>query len=615
MDTDDGHTTHALPGRHSRTTLLVPAVLLLIGLVLTAVATVVTARNTHGDRDRAFAAPAQEARRTLERRVGSYAEALYGLRGLFVTSQPVSRSSFHDYLSSADVAGRYPGVRSLSFVRLVPRSNSERFVRAVRGDVTLDGSGYPEFRIHPETTATDLFVVDYVEPLEGNEAAFGFDLGSETLRRSTVEEARDTGDLIATAPLRLVQEPNRQSGFLLMLAVYDTGSVPATAPARRRHFVGVVDAAFLVDDMLAGLQTARPAAIIAEIHDVGPTAAATDAPFSADNALIRAAGGVSALDPGSIPTPSRVLDLNVGNRRWRILATAGPGFGHNSGQLVAWIVGAGGSILSLLVAALVLSFARSRGRAFDLASAMTRDLRGRERELEAANHQLEATTGAMRDFVAVASHELRTPIATLVGYSNMLLRDAGTISDAQRKEFLEVIRRQAGRLAGLVNDLLVVSRIEAGVLETKPERVELAGAIAQVLEDLPDGAAGVVRTDSPACAVVVDPDHLHRVLVNYLANALRYGEPPIEVRTVVNGQWVEVRVCDVGQGVPEGFEARLFDRFARPARPQRSDGTGLGLWIVKGLAEANGGEVWHEPNTPQGACFGVRLPSADQAVE
>lgn len=105
------------------------------------------------------------------------------------------------------------------------------------------------------------------------------------------------------------------------------------------------------------------------------------------------------------------------------------------------------------------------------------------------------------------------------------------------------------------------------------------------------------------------------MITNYFENATAYGRPPVTVRVTSTPDAVEVRVRDSGPGVPEHFVPRLFDRFSRdPATTRGTEGSGLGLWIVRSLARSNAGDAWYEPGEPDGACFCVRLPKAARAV-
>src|SRR5262249_20650906 len=108
-----------------------------------------------------------------------------------------------------------------------------------------------------------------------------------------------------------------------------------------------------------------------------------------------------------------------------------------------------------------------------------------------------------------------------------------------------------------------------------------------------------------------DPDHIQRIVGNYISNAIKYGQEPIVTEAASNPPFVDVRVRDCGHGVPDEFVDRLFSKFSRAEQVKAAKpGTGLGLSIVRTLAQANGGDVWYEPNAPAGSCFGVRLPAA-----
>lgn len=234
-----------------------------------------------------------------------------------------------------------------------------------------------------------------------------------------------------------------------------------------------------------------------------------------------------------------------------------------------------------------------------------------EREHQAATDLLQANE-TMREFVAIASHDLRTPITVIKGFAGLLEGRWEETSDADRSEYLSTISRQADRLARLVEDLLTVSRIDAGALEPDLHDVDLSAVLPRsVHERSADGTViGVVIP--PGLGARADPDHLDRIMANYLENAVIYGRTPISLEARAVGDFVEIRVRDSGDGVPETFVPRLFERFARADISKSKDkrGTGLGLSIVRGLAQAGGGDAWFEANQPSGACFGVRLPRA-----
>lgn len=222
----------------------------------------------------------------------------------------------------------------------------------------------------------------------------------------------------------------------------------------------------------------------------------------------------------------------------------------------------------------------------------------------AAEHELAAANQAMRRFVATASHDLRTPLASVLGFASMLAENFGVISDAQKQESAQAILRAARQASRLVDDLLTLSQIQAHVVRTSVGRVTVADAVRDAVAGI-ELAIDVAVPDG--IQVSVDADHLRRILENYLTNAARYGAPPIRVSATAVPDGVELRVHDSGSGVPDTFVEHLFTSFAR-ADTSRSDSIGLGLSIVKGLAVANGGDVFYEP-VDGGCCFGVRLPA------
>lgn len=223
-----------------------------------------------------------------------------------------------------------------------------------------------------------------------------------------------------------------------------------------------------------------------------------------------------------------------------------------------------------------------------------------------AQRDLQLALSAMEEFVATASHDLRTPITTVLGFARTMLDSDDAISPAERRTFLEAILRGATHAARLVDDLLTLSQIQAKAVPIHVEDVAIRDAVTEAMER--SRVEAVVDVDD-RLRVRVDAHHLQRMLGNYLANARNHGGDPITVDAIDEGDHITIRVIDHGGGVPEAFVPRLFNRFAR-ANTSASIGTGLGLSIVRGLAEAHGGSASYEP-TADGSCFHVTLPASD----
>ena len=340
-------------------------VVIVAGLLLTATMFVFARSATNQALGHRADQVAEQARATLTHRIDTYVEVVSGLRSAFYTSDPpgaLSRVGFHRYVESGDVLRRAPGVRALSFDRVVPASGVEEFTRRVREDRSVDPAGYADYQVHPLPPAgSSVVAVDYLEPVVGNDDVFGLDIASEPVRRDALFEARDTGDPVASSPIKLVQGGLGSPGVLIMLAVYDQASPPVTAPARRRAFVGVIVAVVDAREMLAGVLTSPDIAV--SIHDVGRVVEETPRGVSVG-------GLVFATDPerangGSL---QRFRDLNVGDRRWRVTVAAGPGFTTAADRAVPAGVLAAGSTTTALALLLVLSLIRSRDLAATAAS-------------------------------------------------------------------------------------------------------------------------------------------------------------------------------------------------------------------------------------------------------
>jgi two-component system sensor histidine kinase KdpD len=218
------------------------------------------------------------------------------------------------------------------------------------------------------------------------------------------------------------------------------------------------------------------------------------------------------------------------------------------------------------------------------------------------------------DFVSVVSHELRTPLTSIIGALATLARPELAPDHPDALRLLGSARRQADRLKGLIEDLLVVSRIDNRALPVRPEPVNLAAFMKETVQSLPEAGA-LVRLDVPAelPTVHTDQEHLSRVIINVLDNALKHAPgSPIDVAARLSGHDVLISIADHGPGIPYELHDHVFERFTQVAQHETRQlgGTGLGLSIVRGLAEALGGRVWFEPTIGGGATFVVALPSA-----
>ena len=243
------------------------------------------------------------------------------------------------------------------------------------------------------------------------------------------------------------------------------------------------------------------------------------------------------------------------------------------------------------------------------------ELATRSRRL--AREAVEAETLRQSDTVKTAvlravSHDLRSPLTAIRTASEGLDNPAFELTGEERQGLFEAIRIEVARLERLVDNLLDLSRLEAGPAVRKPELWTIDTLLARALEQLGVDADRVdVRPVPDLGPVRVDAAHVERVLVNLLENALKFSSPtdPVEVSAAAEPGRIVVRVRDRGPGIAETDRERIFDAFERGNGAAR--GSGLGLAIARGFAEANGGRVWVEPSTASngGSTFVLALPA------
>jgi len=220
------------------------------------------------------------------------------------------------------------------------------------------------------------------------------------------------------------------------------------------------------------------------------------------------------------------------------------------------------------------------------------------------------------DFVATVSHELRTPLTSILGFSKTLLRTDTSFSDESRQSFLQEIVREGERLARLIEDVLSVSRIEAGNLRLDLKPVAAAPAVSQVVNSVSRLTSihdFVIDVPEELPRVNADSDKLYQVLLNLVVNAIKYSPDggPIMVTASCSETRVIFEVEDEGVGISPEHLDHVFERFYRVAHGQgAAAGTGLGLYVSKSLLEQMGGNIWVESEVEKGSRFFFELPVA-----
>jgi len=215
------------------------------------------------------------------------------------------------------------------------------------------------------------------------------------------------------------------------------------------------------------------------------------------------------------------------------------------------------------------------------------------------------------EIIATVSHELRSPLTSIKGFTSLLLSRWDGIADDRKKEMLEAVRHDADRVTRMLTELLDISRLEAGRLHLSPRPLEVGPIIRSVVDKVamvePQLDATVDVADDVG-EVMADADKVEQVLTNLVENAAKYGSPQgLRITARATDDGVAVAVADQGGGIPADDLDRVFERFYR-REVGRPTGTGLGLWISRGLVEAHGGTLVAESVEGEGSTFTFTLP-------
>jgi signal transduction histidine kinase len=293
---------------------------------------------------------------------------------------------------------------------------------------------------------------------------------------------------------------------------------------------------------------------------------------------------------GALWTWAAVTVLYVGRELWRIdvfpRSVHGPGgFGFQL-ESISFRMGIG--LLIALVAGL-----------------MARNLRRQRARLSDTLDEVSRIDALRANLVATLAHDVRGPLTSIRGILTTLRRHGEDLEEGTREELTRTADEQAERLERLATGLLDLARLEQGRMELRLQEVRLRDAVAKGLQFTGHQERFEMEIP-PDLTVRADPQRLEQIVVNLAANSLTHGGPPFRVEAASADGHVDLRFVDEGPGVPETHVSELFE----PFRTEDTTGSvGLGLAIVRALAEAQGGEVSYQPNQPRGACFRVLLPS------
>ncbi len=512
------------------------------------------------------------------------AQILTSIAAFYSASKFVDRNEFSTFVKP--VLTKNPEILALEWIPKVRHAEMETYINNAQKDgfTTFNIKERNEYaKLIPVSKRDVYYPVYYVEPYAGNEGSFGFDLASELNRKNALETAEKSGKMVLSARIKLQQRDT--DGILAFYPVYDSDN----------NLNGFALGVFVLSDLISiGMDQLSSAGIIFQISDTTEAEAYSNIYFHGSTTPNGETSFLGFLKDyyGIYQWQSSV---KLGNRIWKFEFKTTSKFLEDISFPASIIIFLFGCILSVLFSIFVgIIFGNKEYSAYLVAK--------RTDELLQATKLAENASKTKSEFLANMSHELRTPLTAIIGYSELL--KGKTVSEEEKNEYANIVRENGNHLLTIINDILDLSKLEAGKLEI--EMIESS------LRDIADDVISLMQIkaneknidlklelgESVPYTIETDPVRLRQILMNLISNALKFTETGSVTMKILydktfNPSPLVFEIIDTGIGMTDKQIMKLFQPFtqADASTTRQFGGTGLGLVISNRLAKKLGGRL------------------------
>jgi signal transduction histidine kinase/CheY-like chemotaxis protein len=574
-------------------------------------------------------------------RINIQNQFLISSSSFFEASNSVTRNEWKRFNKFSGGNVKFMGVQGFGFSPIIKKEELKKHILSIRKE------GFPKYTVLPEGIREVYTSIIYLEPFDARNApAFGFDMFSDSVRRKAMEQARDQNMpvLSGKVTLRLETKKNAQAGTLMYVPVYK--NVPInTVEERRGAIIGWVFSAFRMDDLMKSILGSRYLIDKTNIH-----LQVYDGDVISQKTLLFDSQKNRVNSGNETKLRKQIHPIVVSNKKWTLVFSqpVESAFFFSTKTL---IIAIGGLIISLLLYALSYSLLLTKQRARIIAEQLNLDLSIKNKEYEQMNkslsknykklieskEKLKQTNGQLQKaivkaeesdklksaFLANMSHEIRTPMNGIMGFTELLKED--NLSPEEQRNYIEIIEKSGTRLFNIINDIVDISKIEAGQMNVSLSTTNVDEQMQYINtffgpETQDKGIQLLLKNsiDKEETIISTDQEKLYAILTNLVKNAIKYTvKGTIEFGYEKKDNQIEFFVKDSGIGISKDRQKAIFERFVQADFTDKMarQGAGLGLAIAKAYVELLGGKIWVESEPEKGSTFYFTLPNTIKSEE